>query len=62
MSDLQQISLCLKQATSRSLVLVDEFGKGTNESGQSETCHAWVEALENLADQYRWHRSGMWSI
>ncbi|KAJ5664349.1 hypothetical protein N7507_005080 [Penicillium longicatenatum] len=32
MSDLQQISLCLKQATSRSLVLIDEFGKGTNES------------------------------
>ncbi|KAJ5628099.1 DNA mismatch repair protein MutScore [Penicillium lividum] len=32
MSDLQQISLCLKQATGRSLVLVDEFGKGTNGS------------------------------
>ncbi|CAG8943853.1 unnamed protein product [Penicillium salamii] len=33
MSDLQQISLCLRQVTSRSLVLIDEFGKGTNESG-----------------------------
>ena len=33
MSDLQQISLCLKQATSQSLILIDEFGKGTNESG-----------------------------
>ncbi|KAJ5682222.1 DNA mismatch repair protein MutS core [Penicillium macrosclerotiorum] len=32
MSDLQQMSLCLKQATGRSLVLIDEFGKGTNES------------------------------
>ncbi|KAJ5752620.1 DNA mismatch repair protein MutS core [Penicillium odoratum] len=32
MSDLQQISLCLKQATGRSLILIDEFGKGTNES------------------------------
>ncbi|KAJ5987399.1 hypothetical protein N7451_011764 [Penicillium sp. IBT 35674x] len=31
MSDLQQISLCLRQATGRSLVLIDEFGKGTNE-------------------------------
>lgn len=33
MSDLQQISLCLKQVTGRSLLLIDEFGKGTNESG-----------------------------
>lgn len=37
MSDLQQISLCLKQVTGRSLVLIDEFGKGTNESGSSNT-------------------------
>lgn len=33
MNDLQQISLDLKQATSRSLLVIDEFGKGTNESG-----------------------------
>ncbi|CAG8389755.1 unnamed protein product [Penicillium salamii] len=33
MGDLQQISLCLRHVTSRSLVLIDEFGKGTNESG-----------------------------
>ncbi|KAJ5576749.1 DNA mismatch repair protein MutS core [Penicillium sp. DV-2018c] len=32
MNDLQQISLCLNQVTSRSLVIIDEFGKGTNES------------------------------
>ncbi|KAJ5091752.1 DNA mismatch repair protein MutS core [Penicillium alfredii] len=31
MNDLKQISLSLKQVTSRSLVLIDEFGKGTNE-------------------------------
>jgi DNA mismatch repair protein MSH5 len=37
MSDLQQISLCLKQVTGRSLVLIDEFGKGTNESGTSQS-------------------------
>lgn len=36
MSDLQQISLCLKQVSGRSLILIDEFGKGTNESGSSE--------------------------
>lgn len=33
MTDLQQISLDLEQATSRSLLVIDEFGKGTNESG-----------------------------
>ncbi|EAU38965.1 predicted protein [Aspergillus terreus NIH2624] len=32
MNDLQQISFDLKQATSRSLLIIDEFGKGTNES------------------------------
>jgi DNA mismatch repair protein MSH5 len=35
MNDLQQISLCLKEVTNRSLVIIDEFGKGTNESGSS---------------------------
>ena len=33
MNDLQQISLDLKQITPGSLMLIDEFGKGTNESG-----------------------------
>jgi hypothetical protein len=33
MNDLQQISFDLKQVTGRSLLLIDEFGKGTNESG-----------------------------
>ncbi len=33
MNDLQQISLALKQVTSRSLLLIDEFGKGTLENG-----------------------------
>ncbi|PYH95934.1 DNA mismatch repair protein Msh5 [Aspergillus ellipticus CBS 707.79] len=32
MNDLQQISFDLKQITGRSLVLIDEFGKGTNEA------------------------------
>ncbi|PLB34650.1 MutS family protein MSH5 [Aspergillus candidus] len=32
MNDLQQISFDLKQVTSRSLFIIDEFGKGTNES------------------------------
>ncbi|ODM16931.1 hypothetical protein SI65_07896 [Aspergillus cristatus] len=32
MNDLQQVSLALKQVTSRSLLLIDEFGKGTLEN------------------------------
>lgn len=38
MSNLQQISLSLKQATSRSLFLIDEFGKGTLEHGIQIHC------------------------
>ncbi|GLA59608.1 mutS protein msh5 [Aspergillus tubingensis] len=37
MNDLQQLSFDLKQVTGRSLLLIDEFGKGTNENG-SYTC------------------------
>lgn len=33
MIDLNQVSLALRNATSRSLVLLDEFGKGTVSSG-----------------------------
>lgn len=35
MIDLNQVSLALRNATSRSLVLLDEFGKGTVSSGMS---------------------------
>ncbi|EPS25691.1 hypothetical protein PDE_00625 [Penicillium oxalicum 114-2] len=48
MSDLQQISLCLKQATSQSLILIDEFGKGTNESdGIGLACGVLEHLLTN---------------
>lgn len=33
MTDLQQVSLALKMATRRSLIIIDEFGKGTDTSG-----------------------------
>lgn len=33
MNDLQQISFDLKHITDRSLLLIDEFGKGTSEHG-----------------------------
>ena len=35
MIDLQQISLALSLATRRSLLVIDEFGKGTESSGMS---------------------------
>ncbi|KAJ5553509.1 DNA mismatch repair protein MutS core [Penicillium frequentans] len=50
MSDLQQISLCLRQATSRSLVLIDEFGKGTNESDGIGLACGVFEHLLGLED------------
>lgn len=36
MIDLQQISVALNQATRRSLVVIDEFGKGTESQGKSD--------------------------
>ncbi len=35
MSDLQQVALAMKLATRRSLIIIDEFGKGTESSGNS---------------------------
>jgi len=35
MIDLQQISIALNLATRRSLLVIDEFGKGTESSGSS---------------------------
>jgi DNA mismatch repair protein MSH5 len=34
MIDIQQISFALNLATNRSLLIIDEFGKGTEASGQ----------------------------
>lgn len=44
MNDLQEISLDLNQVTSRSLLVIDEFGKGTNESGLSNLLEATLVA------------------
>ncbi|KAJ5166787.1 DNA mismatch repair protein MutS core [Penicillium canariense] len=50
MSDLQQISLCLNQVTGQSLVLIDEFGKGTNESDGIGLACGILEHLLSLED------------
>ncbi|KAJ6145414.1 hypothetical protein N7470_009309 [Penicillium chermesinum] len=50
MTDLQQVSLCLKQVTGRSLVLIDEFGKGTNEGDGIGLACGILEYLLSLED------------
>ncbi|RHZ44737.1 MutS family protein MSH5 [Aspergillus thermomutatus] len=50
MNDLQQISFDLKQVTGRSLLLIDEFGKGTNESDGIGLACGILEHLLNLED------------
>ncbi len=34
MIDLQQVALAINLATRRSLIIIDEFGKGTDSSGE----------------------------
>ncbi|KAJ5620019.1 hypothetical protein N7510_004003 [Penicillium lagena] len=50
MNDLQQISLSLKQVTSQSLVIIDEFGKGTNECDGIGLACGILQHLLNLDD------------
>jgi DNA mismatch repair protein MSH5 len=51
MIDLQQIALSLTMATHRSLVIIDEFGKGTNaHDGAGLSCGV-LEYFLNLGDQ-----------
>lgn len=47
MNDLQQVSLVLKKVTSRSLLLIDEFGKGTLGNGW------WSQISLSTAASYR---------
>lgn len=44
MIDLQQVALAMSLATQRSLVIIDEFGKGTESSGMSfvRTRRIWI--------------------
>ena len=47
MIDLQQIALAMSLATHRSLVIIDEFGKGTDSSGRS--CAYFLSLTEMLS-------------
>lgn len=49
MINLQQISLALKLATHRSLLIIDEFGKGTDLNGQRGLRH-WILLTDFLTD------------
>jgi DNA mismatch repair protein MSH5 len=48
MLDLQQISLALSLATRRSLLIIDEFGKGTDSNDGAGLACAVMEHLLNL--------------
>jgi len=56
MIDLQQMSLALNLATRRSLVIIDEFGKGTESYGKSPTIFI-TYLINHLIVYYRWRRS-----
>jgi hypothetical protein len=55
MIDLQQISVALNLATSRSLLIIDEFGKGTDSHGKSQKNIFWDDKLTRVS---RWCRTG----
>ena len=42
MTDLNQVSLALRNMTPRSLLIIDEFGKGTMSSGLSLDDLCWL--------------------
>jgi hypothetical protein len=69
MIDVQQIARALNQATRRSLVAIDEFGKGTDSCGSSNptfspdqynTCSFFEQFLNVKSElmHYRWRRTG----
>lgn len=58
MIDLQQIALAITLATHRSLVIIDEFGKGTDSSGKYI-----FEARAACVDiRHRWCWFGLWRL
>ena len=58
MIDLQQIALATTLATHRSLVIIDELGKGTDSSGKDES---QIRRLRTDL-KYRWRWAGLWCV
>ena len=63
--DLQQIARSLRLATRRSLLIIDEFGKGTDVNGITHLIY-YLEIhsnckLDNLPND-RWSRTRMWCL
>ncbi|KAL1952660.1 hypothetical protein VTO42DRAFT_4561 [Malbranchea cinnamomea] len=51
MTDLQQVAFTLKQATHRSLIIIDEFGKGTESTDGAGLACGLLEYFLNLGDE-----------
>lgn len=51
MIDLSQISLALRSATKKSLLLIDEFGKGTNPEDGAGLLAGLVSSLASRKDE-----------
>ena len=47
MIDLSQVSLALRNATARSLILLDEFGNGTTPAGYFGFCFPWLNSPDD---------------
>jgi hypothetical protein len=52
MIDLNQVSLALRNMTPRSLLIIDEFGKGTISSGSFPEWHTLAGKLTLLLLEY----------
>lgn len=59
MLDLQQVTKALSLATQRSLVIVDEFGKGTNSNGKQVNDHTETSVAKNV---FRRSWFSMWPV
>jgi len=69
MTDLQQVVLALKMATKKSLVILDEFGKGTTSTGTRNIhCCVMVHSIMKITMSTvhvclllcRWRRDVLW--
>jgi len=62
MIDLQQISSAIHMATNRSLVIIDEFGKGTDAAGKFGVYHSSSDLYINRPPMDRRSWSGLWRV